>query len=160
MIEKLKEFAWGIIGIIFMVALAIGTIFLLKGAAWISVKVFPWLYVAFFITLGISIFIFMPLAIFGKTRNFAGSALVIASYIFGINLWVYTFLLTYMLWGLFAVFVGLCIFGVGVVPIALIAAIFNGLWSSVGDIVFLIVSTFGIRALGLWVMSLRKSPTF
>lgn len=52
--------------------------------------------------------------------------LLIASYIFGLMLWMTGLMLTYTLWGLSAVFAGWFVFGIGVAITAIIATLFNG----------------------------------
>jgi hypothetical protein len=88
MLEKLKELGWGLLGIIFMVALIILGGLFIYGGVWISDKVYPWLIPISAIALAVSIFIFLPLGIFRKTRAFAGNGLFIASYVFGATLFV------------------------------------------------------------------------
>jgi len=57
-----------------------------------------------------------------------------------------------MLWGLFGLFVGLFIMGIGVVPIAMIASLFKGEWSILWDLFFLIAFALGFRILGYYLM--------
>ena len=59
-------------------------------------------------------------------------------------------LLTYIIWGAVAVFIGLFIAGVGVVPIAMLATAIKGEWAITGQIVLLLVLTFGSRMLGFY----------
>jgi hypothetical protein len=58
-------------------------------------------------------------------------------------------LLTWMLWGGFAVFIGLFLMGIGVVPIAMAATLFKGMWAELGLLVLAVVLTFGLRTLGI-----------
>ena len=60
---------------------------------------------------------------------------------------------TLTLWGTFAVIVGLCFAGVGVVPIGILAALFHGYWSRVFEMLTLIVLTFGSRFFAVWLLS-------
>lgn len=76
--------------------------------------------------------------------------MVIASYVFGATLWIWGLLLTYTLWGGVALFIGLFLMGVGVVPIAMLATMFNGMWSEFGQLVFLLAMTVGARAFGAY----------
>ena len=75
---------------------------------------------------------------------------MIASLVFGFTLWVWGLLFTYHLWGAIAVFIGLFLMGVGVVPIAMLATLFKGMWSTLGELVLLTVLTFGTRFAGAW----------
>ena len=55
-----------------------------------------------------------------------------------------------MIWGTRAVFIGLFIAGIGVVPIAILATALNGEWAITGQIILLLVLTFGSRMLGFY----------
>lgn len=57
-----------------------------------------------------------------------------------------------MLWGGIAVFIGLFLLGVGVVPIAMLATLFNGMWSTLGELFLLLILTFGSRFLGIYLV--------
>ena len=48
-------------------------------------------------------------------------------------------------------FIGLVIAGVGIGPIAMLAALLQGEWQALIVFVILIVLTFGLRALGFWL---------
>jgi len=96
----------------------------------------------------LDILIFLPLGIFRKTKGVSACALIVSSYVYGLTLWFWSLCLAYLLWGIFAVVVGLFIAGVGVVPIAILASAFTGEWVIMGQILLLLVLTFGSRMLG------------
>jgi hypothetical protein len=73
-------------------------------------------------------------------------ALFFASYVFGATLWMEGLLLTLFIWGLGAVFIGLCVVGIGVVPIAMLATLLKGMWGPLIELVLLTIMTFGSRA--------------
>lgn len=154
-IEKLRNLGTGVggllIGLIVLALLVALSVTFLFGLTWVSVKVLPWLKPAFLLTLAASIFLCGPLALFRRTRGAAAAGLMIASYVFGAILWITALLLTYQLWGTLAVIIGLLILGVGIVPIALLAAIFSAEWWHLADLVVLLLLTFGIRVLALWL---------
>lgn len=79
----------------------------------------------YLIALAITIFILLPLAFWQRTRSFSGTGLVIASYVFGVTTWLLGAGLTFGLFGWFGLIIGLLIAGVGVVPLAIIGAIFK-----------------------------------
>lgn len=60
-------------------------------------------------------------------------------------------LITQSLWGTWAVIVGLCFAGVGIVPIGMIAALFHGEWLLLLELFCLVFLTFGSRAYALWL---------
>ena len=69
----------------------------------------------------------------------------IYSYIFGAPLWMEGLLFTLLIWGVGAVFIGLFIAGVGVVPIAMLATLFKGMWGPFIELVLLTIMTFATR---------------
>jgi len=71
--------------------------------------------------------------------------------VFGLFLWVLGLIPTYHLWGGLAVFLGLFLFGVGVVPVAMLATLFKGMWLQFGELVFLTALVFGVRAYSMYV---------
>ena len=60
-------------------------------------------------------------------------------------------IVTYALWGGFGLFIGLMLGGVGVVPLAMLATLFKGMWSVFGELILMIVVTVGTRMLGLFL---------
>jgi len=115
-----------ILGVGMLVALVFAVMMFVKGGVWAGQKAYPllsvvskWAFVAAFA-------IFTPLGFFKPTRTFGGMGIYITSYLLGLTLWVWSLILTYNLWGLFAVILGLFFAGVGIVPVAMLAALFNG----------------------------------
>ncbi|MFJ7567875.1 hypothetical protein ACIQW9_13035 [Herminiimonas sp. NPDC097707] len=146
MFQTIKVASKGIIFVAFAIVLVILVPFIfIKGATWVSIRILPWFQVASFITFLVCLFILLPLSFMQKTRRFSVVAFLITSYIFAITTWTWSLLLTYMLWGGVAVFIGLFLFGVGVFPIALLATMFNGMWSAFFQIIILFLLTWGIR---------------
>ncbi|HXH21968.1 MAG TPA: hypothetical protein VNN10_08050 [Dehalococcoidia bacterium] len=148
--EKLKGAGAVVAGIAIFLGIALLIALFIHGGAWLGEKIYPWLVTISSIALAIVIFVLLPLVLFRKTRGFSGTGLMIASFIFGFTLWVWSLLLTYHLWGAIAVFIGLFLMGVGVVPIAMLATLFKGMWSTLGELVVLTVLTFGTRFAGAW----------
>ena len=142
-----------IMGTLLLVGATIGAVFIF-GSAWASSKLLPWFSVLTWIAFGLVVFVFLPLAIPKATRGFSSIALFIASYVFGATLWMEGLLLTLFIWGIGAVFIGLFIAGVGVVPIAIIATLLKGMWVPLIELVLLTVMTFTSR---IGAMSLAES---
>jgi S1-C subfamily serine protease len=147
----MKKLAMGVAQLLSGLFLLALPIIFICGLTWVSGIVSPWLIPAFFCTLAISIFILGPLAVIRKTRVFSAAGLMVASYVFGACLWITSLLLTYELWGTIAVIIGLAVLGIGIVPVALLAALFHGQWWHLLDLVMLIVATFGTRLLAGWL---------
>ena len=151
--DKLKSAGAVIAGIAFLIGLLLLSGLFIHGSARVGEKIYPWLATVSGYALVVVIFVLLPLAFYRKTRVVSGIGMMIASYVFGLTLWVWGLLLTYNLWGLLAVFIGLFMFGVGVVPIAMLATLFKGMWSTLGQLVLLTVLTFGTRFAGMWITS-------
>lgn len=122
------------------------TFLFIDGISWVSTKLMPWFTVLTYFSFVIVVFILLPLAIPKKTRGFSSLALFIASYVFGATLWMEGLLLTMFIWGGIAVFIGLILMGIGVVPIAMLATLLNGEWWSLFELVMLTIMTFACRA--------------
>jgi hypothetical protein len=150
--DTLKSVGVVALGIGVLVGLLFLAMVLLKGTAFVSAWAYPLLVKLFTYTTLFAIPVLILLAIPRGTRPFAGMGLFIASYVFGVTMWVWAFLLTLMLWGWLAVIVGVMMAGVGVVPIALLATALNGMWSVFGQLLLGLVMTFGCRAAGFYVL--------
>ena len=79
-----------------------------------------------------------------------------ASYIFGatLTLWMEGLLFTLITRGVVGVIVGFCIFGVGVVPIAMLATLLKGMWGPLIELLLLTIMTFARR---IGAVTLAKS---
>ena len=81
-------------------------------------------------------------------------------------MWCCGLAVTYDQWGTMGVIIGLLFAGVGIVPIAMLAALFHGDWGVLVGFAILIVLTFGLRALALWLAkkvddrAAARSPSF
>ena len=98
--------------------------------------------------LAIDIVVFLPMGIFKRTKGATALGLSISSYVFGLTLWFFGLLLTYIIWGMVGILIGLFFAGIGVVPLSILATALEGEWSILGQLVFLLFLTFGSRALG------------
>lgn len=145
-VKNIGSYALGIV--VFLAILALPVI-LIAGATAIGEIMLPWLWLLSMLTLGVCIIILGPLALFRFTRPWAGIGYFIASYVFGLTGWFLGLLLTWVLWGGFAVFIGLIFLGVGVVPVAMLATLFKGMWTDLGLLILLVVLTYGLRILGM-----------
>jgi len=146
---NIKETFGAIGGFVLMLALAAVSIALLTafvlGGVWVSKHLLPWLTVISLVVFAIVIFVLLPLAIPRATRGFSSISILIASYVFGATLWMFGLLFTYFTWGVTAVIIGLVFFGVGVVPIALLATLIKGMWGPFFTLILLAIATFGCR---------------
>jgi hypothetical protein len=131
-----------------MAAIGVG---LLIGAAAFSVWALKWTFPAFAITLLVSIVVLAPLSLIPPTRAFSAIGFLFASFALGAILWVWGMAYTYSVWGFFGVIVGLILGGVGVVPVAMCAALVHGDWGNLLLFVITAVVTIGTRALAHWL---------
>lgn len=143
--ELLKNISSIILGMLIFLAAMLLLMFLLKGDLWFSKKIFPWATIIFYTTIIVDIIILLPLSFFRKTREVGMVGLLISSYLFGLVLWVYSFLTVYSVWGWEAIIIGTILAGVGVIPIAVVAVILNSQWVIFLQLVLLIILTFGIK---------------
>jgi hypothetical protein len=148
---SVKNFAGMALGLmIFVGIIALGIAFIM-GAAAFSFWVLKWTYPAFMIAVGVSLLLLVPLALIPPTRMLSAIGFLLASFVFGAILWLWTMAYTYSAWGLLGVIIGLFLGGIGVVPVALVAALFHGDWGHLGLFVVTIVLTIGTRALAHWL---------
>jgi hypothetical protein len=149
--DSLKGIGAGIIWIIGLLALIFLVGLFMKGTIWLGAKVLPTLIKIAGIVFIFDILILFPLLFPKRTRPYAGMGLAYSSFAYGATLWFMGLLLSYLIWGWLAVVAGLFIFGVGVVPIALLATALKGMWSYFFQLLFLFVLTFGTRAFGIYI---------
>lgn len=149
--EGLKNVGWTIAAIAIMGALLLLAASAIYGLAWISDRIFPWVVWVFWITLAIALFILSPMAVFSRTRMFAAYGFAVCSLVFGFSAWIFSVVVAYNLWGLVALVIGLVFAGIGVVPVAFLAALFKGEWMILLMVVVLVILTFGSRLLALYI---------
>jgi hypothetical protein len=134
--ESIKTLGGVLLGLLALCLLAALAMLLLTGAAWFSEKVLPTLYDACWIALAICVVVLLPLTLFRVGRIISAFGFMISSFVFGATVWLLGLDVTYTLWGVLALFVGLVFAGVGVVPIGMLAAAFRGEWEVAGELFF------------------------
>jgi hypothetical protein len=149
--EALKNIGWGLLGIAIIVALVFVAALLINGMAWVSGHVLEYLIAFNNIVTVVCIILLLPLAPFRKTRIVPAYGLYVASFVFGVCVWVYGFMVTYEIWGGVGVFIGLVLGIVGIVPLGIIAASWHSEWVIVAELIYGLVLTYGARAIALWL---------
>ncbi|WP_173085073.1 hypothetical protein [Fundidesulfovibrio magnetotacticus] len=91
--------------------------------------------------------------VFKKARTLCGLSIMALSYLIGIGVWLISAIFVYAVWGFWGLVVGLCGFFVGVVPVAMAAAMYHGKWSVFLWIIVMMALAFGSRFLGAYVAS-------
>jgi hypothetical protein len=140
-IRNVGSYALG--GTIVLASLCLLAAFIL-GTAWIGNKALPALFVACWIAVGIDV-IALLLSVVRRLRPVTGWVIVMSSLVLGLTSWLLSFMLTYDLWGTTAVVIGLLLFGGAVVPFALLATLFHGMWAMAAAVTILLVLTFATR---------------
>ena len=149
--DKLKSAAGLAFGAAVLIGLLALPVIFIKGAMWASKNLLEPLIGIGWLAVAVVLFILLPLSIFKRLRGFTGTGIFIASYVFGLICWLVGFVVTYSLWGLWAIIVGLLFLGGGVVPIGMIASLFKGEWQMLIMLTVLVALTFGARLLGAFI---------
>jgi hypothetical protein len=150
-VETLKAAGYVIGGMAIFAGLAFLSAVFILGAETVSEKALPFSDIATVLALVVCVAILLPLSAFRATRIVSVWGFLIASFVFGLDIWMYSFIITFSLWGPGGVIIGLCLVGIGIVPLALIAATTHLLWPTVGNIVFGISATYGARIFSFYL---------
>jgi hypothetical protein len=146
MYESLKNLANVTFGILFFVAIVVVLpILFIAGASKVSAVVWPLLELLSVVVFALVVIVLFPLSFVQVCRPFAAHSFLFASYIFGATAWVDGLLVTKGLWGTIAVVVGLVFAGLGIVPMGMLAALFNRAWPQLWDLLILTAVTYGFR---------------
>lgn len=148
MLKSVGASIFGVLGL--LIVLAVPALFLV-GVEWLSTQLLPWFVIASGVTFVFLIAVVVPLSMIRRMRLFAAIASLVGAHIFGATLWMWGLLSTMSLVGSWAVFVGLIFMGIGVIPIAMLAMIFNGMWGVLVQLIALLVITIGAQAYSEWI---------
>ena len=148
--SRMKDAGAGVLVLAALVAIMAIGIGLLVGAAKFSVWILEWTAPTFLITVLVSL-VLLAFSLIPSLRGFCAVGIMYASLVFGAVLWIWGMSYTYMAWGLLGVMVGLFFLGVGVVPVAMVAALVNADWKTLGLFFVAVVVTFGSRGLANWL---------
>ena len=148
---RAKDAGAVIAGLTIIVAMFAISAALITGAAAFSIWVLEWTFPAFSYTLLATLVVLLPLSFISSTRHFAAIGLNVSASVIALILWLWGMAYTYSVWGMFGVFFGLFLGGIGVVPVAMVAQIWHGDWSNLGAFVFAIFVFFGVNFLKAWL---------
>ncbi len=149
--EKIGSILMFVVSIAFIVLLTIGAMFAFKWGVDFLFNALPVLSTISWIIFLLNIFVFLPLSFFRKTGIVSGMAFYISSYLFGLILFLYSVAVSFILWGWWAIILGVFLMGAGFVPIALLASLFNAEWLILFNILIYIIFTYGFRGLGIYL---------
>ena len=99
----------------------------------------------------------MLFAISRRTRGAVGHILLVSSYVYGIQTWVFGLATTLTIWGWPAVIIGIFMAGMGVVPIGMLASALNGYWSIFLSLIINALLVFGVRIIGALLVNTTES---
>ena len=151
MVKDLLKGAGGLVVLIGVFAISIFLIVaFIKGAEYLAVTIEPFLAKMAWPLLVLCLLVFLPLSFFKKTRSFGLSALVVASFVFGILAWMIGFIATLYFWGVFWLVVGLFMAGIGVVPMGIVASFLNHRSDIAWSLLILLMVAYGMRFFSLW----------
>lgn len=148
---RLKDMGSVIAGFAVLIGIMAIGIGLLTGAAEFSLWILEWTFPVFWIALLISIVLLAPLSLIPPARGFSAIGFMLAAIAFSTILWLWGMAYTYSVWGMLGVIVGLVLLGIGVVPVAMVAALIHGDWSTLGMFVVTGIVSIGFRALSGWL---------
>ncbi len=111
-----------------------------------------WVVFLFMLDMAFCVLVLIAFGAFKRTRGYAGGAVVIASWIAGAIVWSGCAMVTYAIWGLAALIVGIVLAGIGVVPMALIASALARDWSDFWALGAMTALAWGVRLVGAFLV--------
>ena len=132
-------FAFAVATLVFFLAA-----FLVKGPLFVEYGLMPGLLMVTRLALLASVLL-LPLAHIGVTKPVARWGYLVAWLVFGVTAWVLAFLITLLLWGVIGVIVGIALAGAGIIPVGILAALFNAQWSVAIELIVLAALAYGTR---------------
>lgn len=145
--EILESIGGVLLGIAFFVGSIIALILFFTVGATVGVTILPFVSWLTGILFAVNI-IALLIAISRKTRGVVGIIIFLSSYVYGLQTWITGLLVALAFWGWVVVIIGLFMGGIGVVPIGMAAAIFNGRWSIFFVLLINVILTYGTRIIG------------
>ncbi len=147
-----------LLGVVIFIGLIIAAVLLFTLGAKLAFTIQPFINWLAGILFMINIFALIA-AIAPRARGVSGLVIYVSSYVYGLGVWIFGLAVTLDLWGWFAVIVGLLLGGVGVVPIGMLAAMFNGEWGVFWTLFISLILTYGSRLIGTMLVSSAENQT-
>lgn len=146
-----RQFITGTTYLLMVISLLIGFVvavmLMLKGVIWLSTNIYPVVSDLAAVALIVLLPCSLLLAIFKKTSAVAGIGLLITFFTLGISVWLWSVLLAHSLAGIAWMIAGIVCLGVGVIPIAMIAAMFHAEWAVLLQLIGLSMGMYILLAL-------------
>ena len=153
--EEIKKFLYGLGGIGFILLIITGFLLLIIGGAKLFELIYPILLRINSFTWSI-VWLLVILSIVPRFRNLTGSGIVLGTYINGAIFWFLCFYVTYSLWGLLGIFIGVLFFGLGIFLTAVLALLFDAQFIGALDFIFILLQILLLRCLGIWIITKHK----
>lgn len=153
--EKIKNSLYGLLGIGILILIIIAFVLLIIGGAKLFEMLYPFLEKVSYFTWGV-VWLLIFLSLIPGLRNFTGNGIVIGTFIGGAIFWLLCFYITYSLWGLLGIFIGVLFFGLGVFLTAVLALLFSGQFGAAFYFIFVLVQIYLFKLLGVWIISKYK----
>lgn len=150
--QSIKNIGSSLLGIVIFVGIffALGLLFAYGAKLAFTIQPFiNWLAGVLFVINIVALLV----AIIPKARGAAGLIIFISSFVYGLGTWIFGLAATLALWGWIAVIIGVLLGGVGVVPIGMLAAIFNGEWGIFWTLLISLLLTYVARIIGNMLVS-------
>jgi uncharacterized membrane protein HdeD (DUF308 family) len=155
--EKIKNFLYGIGGVGFIL-LIVGTLSLLiVGGAKLFEFLSPILEKISFFVWGV-VWLFIILSLVPRLRKFTGNGILLGTYIGGAIYWLLCFHITYSLWGVAGILLGVLFLGLGVYFTAILALLLKAQFILAAVIAFGVAQIFFLRWFGYWIITKYKPP--
>jgi hypothetical protein len=150
MLARLKDAGGSVLGFLLISALTAIPLLFLMASLWAAERLLYVLFAGSWLVLAVVVFVLLPLSLVRRTRVVGLIGIHIASYVFGLSLWLWGLAVTFLAWGWLGIIIGFLFMGVGVVPLGMLASAVHGEWAML----------FQMVALGVIVVATRLAPAF
>jgi hypothetical protein len=153
--EKIKDFLYGIGGIGIVVLTILSFSLLIIGGAKLFELLSPILekISAFIWSI---VWLLIILSIVPRFRKFTGNGILLGTYLGGAIYWLLCFYITYSLWGVLGILIGVFFLGLGVYFTAILALLFSSQFVQALIIALGVAQIFFLRWLGYWIITKYK----
>jgi hypothetical protein len=156
--EKIKNFLYGIGGVGFILLIVGALSLLIIGGAKLFELLSPILEKISFFVWSI-VWLFVILSLVPRLRKFTGNGILLGTYIGGAIYWFLCFYITYSLWGVLGILIGVLFLGLGVYFTAILALLFSSQFVQALIIALGVAQIFFLRWLGYWIITKYKPPS-
>jgi MFS family permease len=153
--EKISNFLYGLVGLGLFILPIVAFILLIVGGAKLFESLYPILEKISILVWSI-VWLLVIISFVPGVRKFTGSGIILGTYIGAAILWFLCFYITYSLWGILGILIGVIFLGLGVYFTAILALLFNGQFLQAFSIVFNLAQILFLRWLGFLIITKHK----